>query len=202
MKFGPKYKICKRVGDRVFGKCQNPKFEMTPPGRAGGKKRGGKKASEYGQQLTEKQKVRYTYGMAERQFANYVKHAAKARENPSEKLYEWLERRLDNVVYRSGLAQTRTQARQIVSHGHMEVNGRRVNIPSYIVEEGDVITLRKRSQESPLFSDVSERVAQSQLPAWLTFDPKKWEITIKGVPKLEMADTTFHLKSVIEFYSR
>lgn len=202
MKFGPKYKICKRVGDRVFGKCQNPNFEMTPAGR-GGKKRGGRKSrSEYGQQLTEKQKVRYTYGMAERQFANYVKRASKAKENPAEKLYEWLERRLDNVVYRAGLAQTRTQARQVVSHGHMEVNGRRVNIPSYIVKEGDVITLREKSKQSPLFTSVAERLEGAQLPAWLTFDPKKFEAQVKGLPKLEMAETTFNLKSVIEFYSR
>lgn len=202
MKLGPKYKICRRVGDRVFGKCESPNFEMNPAGAQG--KRGRRRSrSEYGLQLLEKQKVRLTYGTSEKQFANYVKKAvSKAGTNPAERLYEQLERRLDNTVYRLGITSSRRHARQMVSHGHIRVNGRRVNIPSYTVSEGDVIEVKDRSKESPMFSELGEKLQTYQHPKWITFDAKKFQATIQGVPKLETSEATFNLKSVIEFYSR
>jgi len=204
MKIGPKYKICRRVGDRVFGKCDSEKFEMTPPKSLISGKRGGRRSrSEYGQQLLEKQKVRYTYGVSEKQFSNYIKDAVlKHGGSPADRLYASLERRLDNVVYRTGLSNSRAHARQMVSHGHIHVNGRRVNIPSYVVREGDTISVKDRMKESPMFAELPEKLKIHQYPVWIIFDPKKFEAKIKGSPKLETSESTFNLKAVIEFYSR
>jgi len=204
MKIGPKYKICRRVGDRVFGKCDSEKFEMSPPKSSLKSKRGGRRnVSEYGQQLIEKQKVRYTYGINEKQFSNYVKDSvSKHGVNPAEELYGKLERRLDNVVHRLGLSGSRMHARQMVSHGHIKVNGRKMNIPSYSVKQGDVISVKDRTKEGPMISELSEKLKIQQLPNWIVFDPKKFEAKIQGSPKLEASESTFNLKAVIEFYSR
>jgi small subunit ribosomal protein S4 len=202
MKLGPKYKICRRIGDRVFGKCEDPKFDLTPPARKG--KHGGRRAkSEFGTQLLEKQKVRFTYGVSERQFAGYIeKVSSKHGINPSELLYEMLERRLDNVVYRTGLVTSRAHARQLVSHGHVLVDGKKVNIPSYQVRPGEKVRIKDRSKASPMFASIEERLKTYTHPEWMMFDEKNFEATIKGVPHVSTSAVPYNLTSVIEFYSR
>lgn len=200
MKRGPRLKICRRVGDRVFGKCEDPKFELSPKQPRGKHRRS---RSEYGIQLTEKQKVRFTYGISERQFANYVKKAsAKHGVSPAAVLYESLERRLDNVIFRMGVATSRAHARQMVSHGHVRVNGRRVNIPSYQVRPGETVSIKDRTKESPMIVAVAENLKTYSHPNWIVFDPQKLEAKIGSNPRLDATENTYNLTSVIEFYSR
>ena len=143
MKIGPKYKICRRLGAQVFEKCQTPKFVAAESNKKGGKGKRGKAATNFAIQLLEKQKVRFSYGVSEKQFYNYVKKALVVKKGaPTEKLSESLERRLDNVVYRLGLANSRALARQMVAHGHFVVKGKRVTVPSYNTSVGDVISIR------------------------------------------------------------
>lgn len=203
MKIGPKYKICRRLGSHVYEKCQTQKFQLSEARKTKGF-RGGRRrnVSEYGEQLLEKQRVRFTYGLKEKQFANYVKSASASANVPTEELYQRLERRLDNVIYRLGLAPSRAYARQLVSHGHVSVNGRRLNIPSYSVRVGDVISLKESTKKKNIFEHLSERVKESKQPAWLSFDAKKFEATVSSLPKAESHELGFNLSSVIQFYSR
>ena len=195
---GPKYKICRRLGSNVFEKCANPKFAQKQPVRRGRPKN----KSEFGLQLIEKQKVRFTYGLRERQFANYVKEASeKTGVNPAERLYQHLETRLDNVVYRLGFAVTRALARQMVSHGHITVNGRKVTIPSYAVRAGDEVAIRKESREKTLFHELAQKMTERPSPQWITTDPTKLEGKVVGMPAMDPA-SGFNLTSVVEFYSR
>ncbi len=209
MKTGPRYKICKRLGAKVFGKCETTKFSISGDGAAkkggrggggGGRRRGG---SDYGAQLLEKQKARYTYGVTEKQFSNYVKavRAAKAK-LPQLALFQALEGRLDNVLYRMGLVRSRLFARQAVSHGHVEVNERRVTIPSYRVRLGDQIRVRKGSLDNGIFRERSEQSSSGhQTPPWLAVDVAKAEATVQGAPQAgQEADLDF--TSIIQFYSR
>jgi len=167
--------------------------------------RGGKRrnVSEYGEQLLEKQRVRFTYGLKEKQFSNYVKKATeKSGAVPVEELYQSLERRLDNVIYRLGLAPSRAYARQLVSHGHIAINGRRLNIPSYTVRVGDVISLKESTKKKNIFDLMNERVKEFKQPSWLTFDAKKFEAKVTALPKAEAHELGFDLSSVVQFYSR
>lgn len=206
MKIGPKYKICRRLGSRVFGKCQTTKFTTSGSPQRGGKKAGGgrpRNVSEYGTQLLEKQKARYSYGLKESQFSNYVKevHQHKAA-NPMAALYQALETRLDNIVHRLGLASTRRFARQLVSHGHITVNGRRVNIPSYRAKVGDKIAVRAQSRSSAVFSNMEEKLKGHHLPAWLIFDQEKLEGTVKAMPLFGESEADINFGAILEFYSR
>lgn len=201
MQIGPRYKICKRLGSEVFAKCQTQKFEVSKS--RGHKNRRRRRLSNYGEQLLEKQKVRFTYGMSEKQFRRYVDESTKSRgEKPTASLYARLESRLDNVVYRMGLARSRRMARQLVSHGHINVNDSRVNIPSYQVSEGDKISIRERSREKEPFLNLEERQEGYTPPAWLLFDPQKKQGEVEGTPVLDTTTADFDLTSVIEFYSR
>ena len=204
MKIGPKYKICRRVGDRIFEKCCSEKFEMTPSKNLFKSKRGRRRnVSEYGQQLLEKQKVRFTYGINEKQFSNYVKRAVSRKDvTPSDYLYKSLEKRLDNVVYRLGLSSSRIHARQMVSHGHIKVNGQRVNIPSYKVKAGDSVSIKDRIKKSPMIVELAEKLEAYKQPKWMTLDHKKFEAKIEGSPKFDVLESTFNLKAVLEYYSR
>ena len=195
------YKIARRLGARIFPKTQNPKFILNKKVR---RARRPSPTTEYGLQLIEKQKVRYAYNLNERQFAQYVKKATGKRGiNPVEYLYQILEQRLDNVVYRLGFASTRPFARQIVSHGHIVVNGRRVNIPSFSVSKNDHIAIRKESKDKNFFIGLSESLKEHTLPAWLSFDTNKQEGMTVGIPVIdESSEDLFNLTSVIEFYSR
>ncbi len=203
MKIGPKYKICRRLGDRVFSKCQTTKFTVsgTDTKSKGGKSKRRRGVSEYGAQLLEKQKVRYTYGISERQFANYIKASReKTGSDPILLLNQLLESRLDNVVYRLGLVGSRRFARQIVSHGHIMVNNRRVTIPSYKVKIGDKISVRPQSIDKGVFSDLEERQKNYMVPEWLSFDLSKRYGQVKSLPMA--SETNLNFSSILEFYSR
>lgn len=155
-------------------------------------------------QLREKQKVRRLYGLLEKQFAKLMKEAARADGLAGENLLQYLERRADNVVYRAGFATTRRQARQLVSHGHFTLNGRRVDIPSIRLNPGDVLEVRPKSQKSEYFKNLESIVssASSTPLSWLKSDPKKMKIEITGLPKREEAEAGINEQLIVEYYSR
>jgi small subunit ribosomal protein S4 len=157
----------------------------------------------FGNQLIEKQKVRFTYGITERQFKNYVKSVIdKKPAKPEEKLFESLESRLDNVVLRSGFASTRALARQVVSHGHITVNGRKVTIPSYSVRIGDKISVREGSSNNGLFETLAEKLKDKTVPSWLKLDAGIKTVEVQGIPKAAPGESLFDLGVVIQFYKR
>ena len=202
MIIGPKYKICRRLGSGVFDKCQTQKFMVSEAKKSPKTGKGHRRRiSEYGQQLNEKQKIRFSYGITERQLANYVEEATQSKGSvTSEKLYEFLETRLDNVIYRLGLASTRRLARQMASHAHFTVNGTKTNIPSYRLKIGDVIAVRQGSKSSVLFQNLDTKLEKFQVPAWLSFDLSALSAKVTGTPKKEDAFLDFN--TVLEFYSR
>jgi small subunit ribosomal protein S4 len=196
MKLGPRYKLARRLGRGLFEKTQTAKFALRETkGRATEVK--------HPLQLLEKQKARFMYGVSERQFSKYVSEAvAKRGVNSVEMLYASLERRLDNVVYRIGFAPTRQAARQMVSHGHITVNGTKVTIPSYRASIGDKIAIREGSKKSPMFASLDERLKERELQSWIKFDHDTKVAEIQGMPKMNQGETLFDLGAVIEFYSR
>jgi len=205
MKIGPRYKIGKRLGASVFEKCQTQKFLLSEErsSRVRRHTRRPRSLSNYGRQLIEKQRVRFTYGITERQLSRYAGEARKRHSSDtSAQLYQILETRLDNVVYRLGLAQTRRAARQMVSHGHITQNGRKITVPSATVRNGDSISVREASKTKTLFSADMERIKEHQVPAWLTLDSKKLEGKMVGLPVWNAGDSTFNLADVLEFYSK
>jgi len=160
--------------------------------------------SDYGKQLLEKQKIRYSYGINERQLSRYA-HNARARQRatgPATQLFNVLESRLDNIVYRLGFAATRQQARQLVSHGHILLNGRRTTIPSAQTREGDQIAIRETSKDKTFFAALQERIAEHRPPHWLSLDAKTLSGTVKGNPGSEDAESLFNLSAVLEYYSK
>lgn len=204
MKIGPKFKIAKRLGAPIFEKTQTQKFALSEA-RGGKVKTGGRRpgqASDFKRQLIEKQKIRYTFGITEKQLRRYVDEALDAKGQPIPLLMTRLEARLDNVVYRLGLAKTRRLARQIVSHGHITVNGRRLTIPSHKVSVGDVVAVRDNSKESVLFSMLGETHEGAGVPQWLSFDVKKLAGTVTALPVYDPTDTLFDPEQVMEYYSR
>ncbi|MBA3733038.1 30S ribosomal protein S4 [Patescibacteria group bacterium] len=202
MIIGPKYKIARRLGAPIFEKTQTQKYALHLERK--GKKRGfTKPKSEYALQLTEKQKARFTYGLSERQFSNYVKEAlAKKTPNASQKIFELVELRLDNTMYRLGYSPTRGGARQMVSHGHISVNGRRINTPSFRVSLGDKIQITERSTKKPLFAEIDEKTKNVTVPSWIKYDPKNKSAEIQGMPQYVKTENMFDLNTVIEYYSR
>ena len=160
-----------------------------------------KKVSEYGAQLKEKQKVKFVYGILEKQFHKYYLKAANMKGVTGDNMLQLLERRLDNVVYRLGLAKTRRMARQVVVHGHIRVNGQKVDIPSYSVKVGDVITLRQRSTEMEMFKALREGTS-IVTPKWLTFDAPNLTGTVNALPAREDIDLQLQENMIVEFYSR
>lgn len=201
MKTGPKYKIAKRLGAPIYEKTQSQKFALSEA-RAGRMKKRRSKMSDYKRQLNEKQKMRLTYGITEKQFRRYVDTAMEKSQKPIDHLFVRLENRLDNVVYRLGLAKTRRLARQMVSHGHITLNGRKMNIPSHAVKINDVIGVRDGSKDTGLFIDLVERHESTSVPAWLTFDVKKLSGTVTGTAVYQSTETYFDPEQVLEFYSR
>ncbi|MDB4992157.1 MAG: rpsD [Parcubacteria group bacterium] len=206
MKVGPKYKIAKRLGASVFEKTQTQKFAIAAernPRQSRGRGRG---PTEYGRQLLEKQKVRFTYGLSEKQFSSYVAAAMKTHASadltPADVLHRSLELRLDNVVSRLNLAPTRRAARQMVSHGHITVNGRKTTIPSRLVHMNDVIGIREGSKKLPLFENFTERTSEMTTPSWLRWDAKKMEGGVQTMPTTESATPAGDLSTVLSFYSR
>lgn len=196
-----KYKLCRRLGAGIYEKCQTAKFAQSEPVAKKGKKPA--RRSDYGNQLIEKQKVRFMYGVREKQFSNYVTAATKYAKkglNPSELLFRQLEERLDNVVYRLGFAHTRALARQMVSHGHFVVNGKKLTIPSYAVKQGDIIAIREGSKSTALFKDISVKLKAFKKPDWFIWNEADTTATISGNPK--NPDPFLNFQVVIEFYSR
>jgi len=198
--------ICRRAGEKLFlkgEKCQGPKCLLLKrnfiPGQHGNKRKHAK-LSVYGKQLAEKRKVQKIYGLRERQFANYVKEAATKKGNTGEYLLNFLEARLDNVVYRIGLASSRRMARQITNHGLIAVNGKKLDVPSYRVRVGDIITVKETAKQKTLFNKISEKLAKIEATSWLAVDAKQVSAKMLNVPSVETP--SFDIKLVIEFYSR
>lgn len=202
MKIGPKYKIARRLGAPIFEKTQTPKYALSLARKERSRPSGrNKPKSEFGRELIEKQKVRFSYGLSEKQFGNYVKQALRAS-TPVQKLFAILESRLDNVLFRAGLSKTRAQARQAASHGHILINDRRVTVPSILLSEGDMVSLRAGSASSPLFADAAERMKTVTVPTWLKVDPVQRQVSITGQPIYVEQEQVFDLGVVIEFYNR
>jgi len=203
MKIGPKFKIAKRLGAPIFEKTQTQKFELSVARRANQRSsRRPRQMSDYKRQLIEKQKMRFTYGISEKQLRRYVNEAVEKSHQPVELLMNRLESRLDNVIYRMGLAKTRRLARQIASHGHICVNGIKMTIPSHRVKVGDVLSIREGSRQTGLFINLGESHEAAGLPSWVTYDVKKMEGTMKAEPIYNPAETLFDPEQVMEYYSR
>ncbi len=202
MHIGPRYKKARYLGAPVFRKTQTQKYAMRSQAKVKtkGKRRGGK--SEYGRQMLEKQKARYSYGVASGQFSKYVKQALQTTGDNAKNLLRILEGRLDNVVLRAGFAPSHSAARQMVSHGHITVNGKRVTVPSYEVSVGDVLAIREGSKKKVIFAKLDEELKNVKVPGWLKVDPETKEIRIEGEPATEVAELLFDVGSVLEFYTR
>lgn len=203
MKIGPKFKIAKRLGAPIFEKTQTQKFALSEA-RGGRRKKGGRPGamSDFKRQLLEKQKMRFSYGISEKQLRKYVDEAVAKSNQPIPHLMMKLEMRLDNVAYRLGLAKTRQMARQMASHGHLTVNGKKFTIPSHQVKIGDVIGVREGSKKAVMFENFAEKHESAGVPAWLKFDVKKMEGRIEGIPGYEPSETLFDPEQVMEYYSR
>lgn len=196
-----KYKIAKRLGAGIFEQTQTQKFALSEA-RAKKDKRGGRGGSDYGKQLLEKQRIRYTYGISERQLTNYASEAMDSAD-AANTLHRALEMRADNAVYRAGLAPTRRAARQMVSHGHVTVNGRRITVPSYRLKEGDVVSVREGSRTSDLFATFSDANAERRTPPqWLSFDPALLTAKVTAVPEYRRDESGLDYATLFEFYSR
>ena len=204
---GPKFKLDRREGTNLFLKGKRslgPKHPLekkgaVPPGQHG-KTSLRKKPSDYALQLREKQKVKRMYGILERQFKRYYKEAAKKKGNTGLTLLQKLETRLDNAVYRLGLAISRSQARQLVSHGHVLVNERKVNVPSYEVKESDIISLKEKAQSFGLVKEAVDIVDEKSLPKWL--ERKGLSGRVKRLPEREEIGADISDQLIVEFYSR
>ena len=164
--------------------------------------RGNRKKSEYGLQLTEKQKAKFIYGVLEKPFRNYFKKASKMRGTSGENLMILLESRLDNVIFRLGFARTRKEARQIVGHKHVLVNGKRVNIPSYQIKAGDVVEIREKSKGSQRYKDILEVTGARIVTEWLEADQENLSGTVKALPTREQIDVPVNEMLIVELYSK
>ncbi|HEX6353955.1 30S ribosomal protein S4 [Actinophytocola sp.] len=188
-----RFKVDLVGGDRAFER------RPYPPGQHG---RGRVKESEYLLQLQEKQKARYTYGVLERQFRKYYEQAARTKGKTGEALLQLLESRLDNVVYRAGLARTRRQARQLVSHGHFIVNGRAVNVPSFQVSKFDIIDVKPKSLSMLPFVAAKESYGDRPIPGWLQVVPNTLRVLVHQLPERAQIDVPVQEQLIVEFYSK
>lgn len=200
-----KCKLCRREGGKLFlkgDKCYTEKCPFNkrplPPGQHGA---GRKKVSEYGQQLREKQKTKRIYGVQEGQFRHYYEVAARMKGIAGENMLQLLERRLDNVVFRMGIGASRTQARQLVNHAHLTVNGKTVTVPSYIVKAGDVIAVKENRKDNKFFENLKGAKLTS-LPKWLEFDTEKLEGKVLALPTREDVDSQIAEHMIVELYSK
>jgi len=203
---GPVCKLCRREGEKLFLKgqrCNSPKcsFERRgyPPGQHGQKL---PKVKDYGRQLREKQKAKRIYGLLEKQFKNYYAEAERQTGVSGDNLIVRLERRLDNVAYRLGFANSRAQARQLVRHNHFLVNGKRVNIPSYLVKVGDVIQTQEKSRELAIVQEALERSQHRGAPDWLELNTDKQEGVVRALPNGEQVAANIQTQLIVELYSK
>jgi small subunit ribosomal protein S4 len=202
-------RLCRREGEKLFLKgerCFSPKcaIERRPyiPGQHGKKGTFRRKMSDFGIQLREKQKARRIYGVLERQFSKYFEEAQRTPGLTGENLLRNLERRLDNVVYRLGFADSRPQARQLVNHGHVYVNGRKLDVPSALVSEGDVISVRPQSREKEYFKILAEAIGTRAVPTWLTVNTDELTGRVTALPGRGDIDTSINEQLIVEYYSR
>ncbi|MFH1444081.1 MAG: 30S ribosomal protein S4 [Candidatus Peregrinibacteria bacterium] len=204
MKFtGPKAKRCRRQGANIYGADKYDKIlQRKPYGPGKGPKTRPTRPTEYAKQLKEKQKARDMYGLSERQFRILYAEATKKAGQTGETFKQLLERRLDNVIYRAGLALTRLQARQFVGHGHFQVDGVRVTIPSYRVCPGEVLTLRERNKRSPVYAPILDAHEKYMPPKWLKVDSSAVSVEILSLPQPDDAEQAIDVRQVVEFYSR
>jgi len=205
---GPVCRLCRRFGDKLMLKgerCPTPKCPLerrnSPPGGRP-PARGRRVISERGLQLREKQKVRFSYGVLERQFRRVFVEAKRGSGTTGENLLILLERRLDNVVYRLGFADSRAQARQIVRHGHIVVNGRKTDIPSFLVKEGDVIKWREASKKTEYYKRIAEEIEEKMIPNWLSLDKESMTGRVLSLPVKDDIEAVFNEKAIVEYYSR
>ncbi len=196
---GPITKKSRRLKVDLVGGDRHFEMRPFPPGQHGRRRI---QEKEYLTQLQEKQKARFTYGVMEKQFIRYYKEAAGRPGKTGENLLTILESRLDNVVYRAGLARTRRHARQLVTHGHFEVNGKRVDVPSYRVEQFDIITVRKQSAESFPFELARQTFGDRPVPAWMQVVPGTLQILIHQLPTRAQIDTVLTEQLIVELYSK
>lgn len=205
---GPVCKLCRRENTKLFlkgDKCMSEKCPMNDPkvkipGPHGGRRR---KLTEYGTQLREKQKTKRYYGVMERQFANYFEMATKVKGlTTGEALLQILERRLDNVVYRLGFAMSRAEAKQLVNHGHFTVNGKKVNIPSYLVKEDDVVAMTDKSKDSDKIKGVLEANSAKPVVKWIEKDSENVKGKIVALPTVEDIDLPIEVHLIVELYSK
>jgi small subunit ribosomal protein S4 len=201
MQIGPRYKKARYLGVPVFRKTQTQKYAMRSQRKQKNTRRRSAK-SEYGRQMLEKQKARYSYGVSGGQFSKYVRTALRIPGDNALNLLRILEGRLDNVVLRAGFAPSRAAARQMVSHGHIMVNGTRVTIPSYEVSSGDVIIIREGSRSKGIFAKLDEDLKTVKWPSWLKVNPEKKEVVVDGEPVADVNELLFDVRSVLEFYTR
>lgn len=196
-------KMSRREGYALHPKAHKVLMKRTgPPGMQGGRNQRNK-PSQYNLQLREKQKVKRLYGLLERQFAKLMEEAGRKQGQQGAILLQLLEQRADNTVYRAGLAPSRRAARQLMSHGHFMLNGRRVDIPSIRMKAGDVLVLREKSQQNEYFKKIDETSpAPSETPGWLKVNRKKFEITVTGTPTREEAEPDIKEQLIVEYYSR
>lgn len=202
-------KLCRREGMKLFLKgerCLSPKCAIerrnTPPGMHGKKAVFRRKASDFGMQLREKQKARRVYGVMEQQFRRYFAEADRRKGMTGAQLLVLLESRLDNVVYRLGFADSRAQARQLVRHGHFNLNGRRTNIPSALVSIGDVISVHDSSRSTTYFKDRSQLLPGVRVPQWLSLDSAAMSGTVLNAPAREDVEIPLNEQLIVEYYSR
>jgi small subunit ribosomal protein S4 len=203
---GPVCRLCRREGAKLFLKgdrCYTEKCSVDrrayPPGQHG---QGRPRFSNYGAQLREKQKVKRMYGLMERQFAGTVDRATRMRGRSGENLLQLLERRLDNVVFRLGFATSRAEARQLVRHGHFEVNGRKASTPSFLVRPGHVVTLREGSREIARIVGALEQLEGRSLPGWLEIDKGSFQGIVKSLPARDDITLPIEEQLIVELYSR
>lgn len=203
---GPKCKKCRREGEKLFlkgDKCLSSACPMVkrnyPPGVHGPK--GKPRLTEYGQQLREKQKAKRIYNLLEQQFLNYYKKALQTKGKSTDNLFQLLELRLDNVVYRLNFAKSRSSARQLISHKHFKVNGKSINIPSYQLKVGDEISIKEKSLKSNQFIEL-QKIIKKETPEWLSLDPKDLKGKVIGLPDLDKEKVGIDFRLIIEFYSR
>jgi len=204
---GPVCRLCRREDMKLFLKgdrCYTDKcgFERRAyaPGQHGQARR--KKASNYGEQLREKQKVKRMYGVAEKQFRGYYYKASRMKGVTGENLLVLLERRLDNIVYRFGFASDHAEARQLVRHGHFVINGKRVDIPSYLVRTGDIVSVREKSQKIKRIGESLVSVDRRGVPKWLEVDKEKFSGAVKGMPSREDFTMPIREQLIVELYSK
>ena len=203
---GADCKLCRREKMKLFlkgSKCDSPKCPIEirpyPPGEHG---RGRTKDSEYLLQLREKQKARRIYGVLEKQFRGYYEEANRKTGKTGENLLRILESRLDNVVYRAGFAKSRDMARQLVKHGHIRVNGQKVDVPSYRVSENDIVDVRQKSVEMTPFVVARAEVGEKTVPAWLEVIPDRMRVLVHSLPARQVIDTPVQEQLIVELYSK